>query len=177
MEAIDGFAAFGSASYLGWLGLLILARGLDFLSTWFATPNLVLEANPIARWLGWKWGIPLNLAVCTSLACWPFPALVISTTSLLVASRNFQSSWLMRSMGESPYQAWMSSQLRKCPRSWFGGCLLAQALIHTGIGTGLCVGGWNQVVPMGVGAGMLGYGLALLLYTSLSVWRIWRRAV
>ena len=32
------------------------ARGMDFLSTWVATPNLVLEGNPIAKKLGWKMG-------------------------------------------------------------------------------------------------------------------------
>ncbi len=37
---------------------------MDFLSTWVATPNLVLEGNPIAKKLGWRWGIPLNLALC-----------------------------------------------------------------------------------------------------------------
>ena len=29
---------------------------MDFLSTWVATPNLVLEGNPIAKKLGWRWG-------------------------------------------------------------------------------------------------------------------------
>ena len=67
---------FGSDAYLVFLGLLIFARGMDFLSTWVATPNLVLEANPVARKIGWRWGIPLNLALCLAFAMWPLPAIM-----------------------------------------------------------------------------------------------------
>ena len=34
---------FGSRAYLVMLVLLVFSRGMDFLSTWVATPNLVLE--------------------------------------------------------------------------------------------------------------------------------------
>src|ERR1035441_1307551 len=86
--------------------LLIVARGMDFLSTWVATPNLVLEGNPIAKKLGWKWGIPINLALFVGLAFLPLPAIVISSTSVLVSARNFQSAWLMRSLCEQLYRDW-----------------------------------------------------------------------
>jgi hypothetical protein len=66
---IEDTIPFGSREYFVFLGVLLLARGMDFLSTWVATPHLVLEANPIAKRLGWKWGIPVNLAVCTVLPC------------------------------------------------------------------------------------------------------------
>src|SRR5947209_14742234 len=91
---------FPSREYFLVLALLVTARGMDVLSTWVATPNLVLEGNPIAKTLGWRWGLPVNFGLCLVLAFWPLPALVISTTSLLVAARNFQSAWLMRSLGE-----------------------------------------------------------------------------
>ena len=52
----DDFLPFASRGYFAMLALLVLARGLDFLSTWMATPNLVLEGNPIAKKLGWKLG-------------------------------------------------------------------------------------------------------------------------
>ena len=81
--------------------LLLSSRaGMDFLSTWVATPNLVLEGNPIAKKLGWKWGIPLNLALCFG---WPSGRCRRSSSAppvVLVAARNFQSAWLMRSLGE-----------------------------------------------------------------------------
>jgi len=52
---MDDFVPFGSAYYLLMLAALVLGRGLDILSTWVATPNLLLEGNPIAKLLGWRW--------------------------------------------------------------------------------------------------------------------------
>src|ERR1700689_4460977 len=92
--------SFGSRNYLLMLALLLFGRGSDFLSTWVATPHLVLEGNPLAKKLGWKWGVPLNVVLSFLFAFWPMPAIVISTSSVLVAARNFQQAWLMRSLGE-----------------------------------------------------------------------------
>ena len=50
------FTTFGSRDYCLMVLLLAFARGMDFLSTWVATPNLVLEGNPVAKLLGWRWG-------------------------------------------------------------------------------------------------------------------------
>ncbi len=71
---MDAFLPFASRDYWLTLALLLLCRGMDILSTWVATPNLVLEGNPIAKKLGWRWGIPLNLVICFALAFWPLPA-------------------------------------------------------------------------------------------------------
>ena len=98
---MEDFVPFGSRTYALLFLLLLFSRGMDFLSTWVATPNMVLEGNPIAKKLGWKWGIAVNLVLCFLFAFWPLPAMVISTTSLLVAARNFQSAWLMRSHGRA----------------------------------------------------------------------------
>ena len=49
---MDDFIPFDSQEYFMLLALLLFARGMDFLSTWVATPHLVLEGNPIAKWLG-----------------------------------------------------------------------------------------------------------------------------
>src|SRR5580765_8275957 len=100
---MDRSVLFGSSEYLIFLFLLLFARGTDFLSTWIATPNLILEANPIARKLRWRWGIPVNIGLCLAFARWPLTAIIISTTSVLVAARNFQHAWLMRSHGENNY--------------------------------------------------------------------------
>jgi len=162
---------FGSGEYLVFLGLLLLARGMDFLSTWVATPNLVLEANPIAKRLGWKWGVPVNLAVCFGFALYPLPAIIIATTSLLVAARNFQGAWLMRSMGEWAYRAWMTERLEATPRWLFLGCLLGQTVVSGGIGVALVLFGGNRPVPVGVGIGLVLYAVAVTLFTLISLWR------
>ena len=81
---MDDFVPFGSKAYLVMLAALVCGRGMDILSTWVATPNLELEGNPIAKLLGWRWGLPVNFLFCVALAFWPLPAIILATTSLLV---------------------------------------------------------------------------------------------
>jgi hypothetical protein len=168
---MDDLIPFGSEEYFILLALLLFARGMDFLSTWIATPRLVLEGNPIAKWLGWKWGGLLNLALCLGFALAPLPAIIIATTSLLVAARNFQSAWLMRTMGEQAYRFWMGERLAEARTGLFLFCLFAQCLLTAGIGAALMWFGDLLLVPTGVGVGMIGYALAVLVYSLISVWR------
>jgi len=110
---MDDTIPFGSRDYLLMLLLLVFARGMDFLSTWIATPNLVLEGNPVAKKLGWKWGLVVNVVMIVALAMWPLSAIVVATASVLVAARNFQSAWLMHSMGEESYRNWFVSRIQE----------------------------------------------------------------
>ena len=165
---MDDFIPFGGEEYFILLALLLFARGMDFLSTWVATPHLVLEGNPIAKWLGWKWGGVLNLVLCIGFACAPLPAVIISTTSLLVAARNFQGAWLMRTMGEQAYHQWMSERLGETRGGLFLFCLFAQSLLTAGVGVALMWFGNLLLVPTGVGVGMIGYALAVLVYSLIA---------
>jgi hypothetical protein len=163
--------SFGSREYWIFLGLLLFSRSADFFSTWIATPNLVLEANPIARKLGWRWGIPVNLALCLGFALWPLSAIIITTTSVLVAARNFQAAWLMRTAGEQRYRDWMSDRMHETPFSLFLFCLFANTLLIALVGTALILFGGPMLVPFGIGIGFLGYAVVVLIYTLLSVRR------
>src|SRR6478672_8304876 len=107
----DQILPFGSRGYFIFLGLLLFSRGMDFLSTWVATPNLALEGNPLAKWMGWRGGLIFNVLFSLFLAVWPLPAIMVSAMSLLVAARNFQNAWLMRSMGEASYSAFIHERL------------------------------------------------------------------
>ncbi len=172
---MDDTVPVGSAAYLCCLLLLLLGRGMDFLSTWLATPNLVLEANPLAKRLGWKWGGAMNLAICLVFACWPLPAIVIITTSVLVAARNFQAAWLMRTLGESAYRQWMAERLHEARRGVVVFCLLAQTVLYSAVGASLILFSQSQLVPLGVGAGIVTYAVAVAVFSALSMWRLWRR--
>lgn len=172
MEAV---VRFGSAEYFALLGLLLGTRGADFLSTWVATPNLVLEGNPVAKRLGWKWGALLNLAVCLAFAAWPLSAVVIATTSALVAARNFQSAWLMRLLGEETYRDWYVQRLQHVPLPLYLFCLLGQTMLVSLIGVALMVFYGDGWVPLAIGLGIVAYAVAVAFYTLLSLWRI-RRA-
>jgi hypothetical protein len=168
---MDETIPFWSRDYFIFLALLLVARGMDFLSTWIATPHLLLEGNPIAKKLGWKWGGLVNLALCVGFACAPLPAVIISTTSLLVAARNFQGAWLMRTMGEHAYRSWMSERLAEGRTGLFLICLFAQCLLTAGIGVALLFLSGPALIPIGVGIGMIGYALAVLIYSLISLWR------
>lgn len=168
---------FASFDYFVFLGLLLFARGADFLSTWVATPNLVLEGNPIAKKLGWKMGIVSNLGLCFGFAFLPLAAIIIATTSILVAARNFQSAWLMRTLGEECYRQWYVARLVESHKGLYIACLLAQTGLYSIVGGALMIF-TRQAVPFAIGLGIVGYALTVLLYTLLSVWKLrGRRAV
>lgn len=168
---MDEFVPFGSALYFALLGVVLSARGADFLSTWVATPNLVLEANPISKMLGWKAGIAVNLLLCFGFALWPLPCIVISTTSFLVAARNFQSAWLMRSLGEEPYRYWVVERMRETPLPLYVFCLLAQSVLVGVVGLGLMLFSRWYLVPFAVGMGIVTYAFAVMFFTLLALWR------
>jgi hypothetical protein len=178
---MEQLVAFGSAEYWGLFFALLWARGMDFFSTWLATPNLVLEANPIARRIGWRAGLVVNAILITAVAVWPLPSIVIATMSVLVAARNFQSAWLMRSMGEESYRCWIVERVKEA-RGLYMFCIGAHSLLAGSIG-GLLIF-YSQctlepallhVVPFAVGVGIVTYALAVLTYTWFSLRRIRER--
>src|SRR5712671_1150216 len=168
---MEDFLPFPSREYFLVLLLLLVARGMDVLSTWVATPNLLLEGNPIAKKLGWKWGLPINFAVCLTLAFWPLPAIVISTTSVLVAARNFQSAWLMRSLGEQAYRDWHVQRIQETSATLYLSCLFGQTALTAGVGGAVIYfSDWQRdfVLPS-IGLGIIAYALAVALFTILGV--------
>ena len=177
---MDDSVLFGSRAYLVCFHLLLFARGMDLLSTWLATPNLRLEANPIARKLGWKWGLPFNLALCGYFAAWPLPAVIISTTSALVAARNFQGVWLMRTMGEEVYRHWMVQRMGEARPVVYLGCLFAQVALFALVGSALALASSDPSgrdwIQFGIGVGIIGYALAVLIFTLISMWRLRRNS-
>jgi hypothetical protein len=174
---MEDMVPFGSRAYAILLPLLLFARSMDFLSTWVATPNLVLEANPIARRLRWKWGMVVNVVLCVLFAAWPLPAIIIATTSVLVAARNFQHAWLMRSYGEENYRDWFLERLEDARPGLFLFCLVAQTLLLAALGGVLVFFGLqiptdhDQLVPLGMGIGFVAYAVAVAVYTLLALWR------
>lgn len=170
---------FASREYFIFLGLLVFSRASDFLSTWVATPHLVLEGNPIAKWLGWKWGAVVNVILIMSLAMWPLSAIVVATASVLVAARNFQSAWLMHSMGEEAYRDWYVQRMSETRITLYLFCLAGNTLLTAGVGVALLVfsmtreGVW--LVPLGIGMGIIAYATAVVIFTLLALWRGRRR--
>ena len=177
---MDDAVPFASKWYFLMLALLVFARGMDILSTRIATPNLVLEGNPIAKKLGWKWGLLVNAVLVLALAMWLVSAIVVSTMSVLVAARNFQSAWLMHSMGEHEYRDWCVARIRETRPTLYLFCLAGNTLLVAGVGGVLIyfsrtgAGEWF-LVPVAIGMGIVAYALAVAFFTLLALWRL-RRA-
>ena len=171
---MDDFVSFGGVNYFILLGTLFFARGMDILSTRVATPHLVLEANPIVRKLGWKWSIVANLLFCIPLAVWPVPVIVIATASVLVAARNFQNAWLMRAFGEETYRAWHRDRFQEIGFSLYLVCLFGQTILTAAVGMALIWFSPAQLITESIGWGIVAYAVAVMFYTSLSLWRLRR---
>ena len=165
---------FGSREYGFYVLVLVFARGMDFLSTWIATPNLLLEGNPLAKKLGWKWGLAINAVLAGVLALWPLSAIVVATASILVAARNFQSAWLMHSLGEEAYRAWHVERIRETRITLYLFCLAGNTLLIAGLGAILVCFSNLRLVPFAIGMGMIAYATAVAFYTLLAVWKIHR---
>lgn len=177
---MDESIPFASREYFIFLAVLTFARGMDFLSTWVATPHLALEGNPIAKWLGWKWGAVVNVILITTLALWPLSAIVVSTASVLIAARNFQSAWAMRSMGESAYRDWYLQRLAGTPLPLYLACLAGNSLLPAAVGIALVLfshaDDFVLVIPYGIGMGVIAYAFAVAFFTMLGLWRGRRNA-
>jgi hypothetical protein len=163
--------SFGERDYLIILAALLFGRLMDLVSTRVATPTMLLEGNPIARRLGWRWGVVVNLGMCFGLAFWPLAGVIVTTTSLLVASRNFKGAWMMRSMGEERYLIFMLNQMRVTSRGLLLVCLLGETLLVGAIGAVLIAFSPEPSIPLGVGGGILAYAVAVLFYSCLSLWK------
>jgi hypothetical protein len=164
--------SFASRRYFAMLALLLFARGMDFLSTWLATPHLVLEGNPLAKKLGWKIGGLVNVAMCLVFAFWPLTAIIIITSGLLVAAHNFHSAWLMRCMGEEAYRRWFMEQISRARLPLYVVCLLGETMLTGLVGAALLCYSDMDSVPFAIGLGILAYAGVVLFYTALSVWRL-----
>jgi hypothetical protein len=176
---MDDVVPFGSREYFLYLAVLVFSRAMDFLSTWIATPNLVLEGNPIAKKLGWTWSLLFNAALVTVLAMWPLSAIVVATASVLVAARNFQSAWLMRSLGEEIYRAWHIQRIKETRVTLYLLCLAGNTLLTAGIGAVLVYFSNPETVgfvAFAIGMGMIAYSIAVGFYTLLAIWRLHRAA-
>ena len=119
----------------------------------------------------------VNAGFCFTLAFWPLPAIVLSTTSVLVAARNFQSAWLMRSLGEETYRDWHVARIQETRITLYLFCLGGNTLLTAGVGAAVIYFSNMAVVPFGIGAGIIAYAGAVAFYTLLAIVRMRRNGI
>jgi hypothetical protein len=110
------------------------------------------------------------------LARWPLPTIVVCTASVLVAARNFQSAWLMRSLGEQFYRDWHVARIQETRISVYLFCLFGQTLLTAAVGGAVIRFSDQQWVPLAIGMGIVAYAVAVAFYTLLAIWRMRRTA-
>ncbi len=95
------------------LGTLISRFG-DIGTTFLVSPTLRVEANPIARRLGWKY-----VFTTAAVALIPYYSIhggvMVLTTSFLIAALNASEAMLSRFLGEESYAALHREAIQKMP--------------------------------------------------------------
>jgi hypothetical protein len=86
--------------YLLNVGLGLLGRALDLVSTYYITPHLKLETNWLIRRLGWKGSIILQIPLILLGTFFRELAIFILVWSIIVASSNISGAWFVRNLPE-----------------------------------------------------------------------------
>jgi hypothetical protein len=156
--------------------LLLLSRIGDIGTTYLVTPNLILEANPIARKLGWPFAL-LTLGACLL----PYVDMQFAVSALvaflLVSASNASKIWIARTIGEQAYAAFALDLAR---RSKLSHALLGLAattfFVALAGGTILLFYPSEEEWGFWLGLGVLLYAGAKGLYGALATIRLFRRA-
>lgn len=157
------------------LGLVILGRAGDILSTRFVTPNLALEANPIARRMGWKWILITSLVFPVVPFLSIEAGVVIAVGSLLVTYSNLSAAWMIRAVGEDGYRRFVQDAARRSPEWIAHVTRLIGAACVTIVGVLLLFGsGGPDGIPYWVAIGILAYAGALGLHGTIATRRLYR---
>ncbi len=107
-------------------GLVLLSRVGDIGSTWLISPKLLLEANPIARGLGYRFAVA-TIAVCLLPYYNTALGVVVLILSFMVTASNLRSAWFFRSIGEAQYAAMLETAVGKSTRAQAFAATLAYA--------------------------------------------------
>ena len=157
--------------------LLLVARVGDVATTYLVTPTLALEANPLVRWLGWRFAL-LTIAVCAL----PYVSLEIAVavlmTSLLVSASNAGKVWIARTMGEAAFEQFLIEMAHRSKMSQALMSVLASGgfIILAGAVVLMFYGSPSSDWGFWLGLGIVTYGIALSLHGSLWTVRLFRKA-
>src|SRR5262249_6760920 len=157
--------------------LILISRIGDLGTTYLVTPTLKLEANPLARKLGWRFAI-LTLAVCFIPYYSVNMAVMILVPCLMVSAGNAGRIWAAKTMGEERYRAMLLSLAVKSRlRHALAGVLLsAFFIILLGLVLVWLYSDPSEDLAYWFGAGIVTYGLVMGLHGSLWFIRLFKQA-
>ncbi len=156
---------------------MIVARGLDFFSTWLVTPKLELEENPLLWRLRWKRMAALNLPLLGLPFLHHGLSITFVVTSLLAAGSNLANGALTRGASENRQ---LENQVRALRERGLAGALA----MNSGGALVTCAGGiLLMALAEGSGShswwgglGVVMFGVVGLVHFNLALLRLSRKA-
>ncbi|MFX1365525.1 MAG: hypothetical protein ACFFCE_05990 [Promethearchaeota archaeon] len=97
--------------------ITIIGRILDMVSTRYVTKELKLETNKIARRIGWKGMILLQIPIIVLGSLDFYISFFILWWSVFLFANNIEGSWYIREAGEEKYQKEIKLKLEKS-KNW-----------------------------------------------------------
>lgn len=97
--------------------IVIIGRSLDILSTRYVTKELKLETNRLAKRLGWKGMILIQIPLVILGSLHIYFAFFIFIWSLFLFANNIEGSWYVREVGEDAYQDELRNHAKKT-KTW-----------------------------------------------------------
>ena len=97
--------------------IVIVGRSLDILSTRYVTKELKLETNKLARKIGWKGMILIQIPLIIIGTLDFYFAFFIFLWSLFLFANNMEGSWYVKEVGEDSYQKEVKSRVKKS-KTW-----------------------------------------------------------
>lgn len=157
--------------------LILLSRLGDIGSTYLITPKLKLEANPIARKLGWPFAV-LTLLVCLIPYYSTALGVVALVPSLLVSASNTGKIWFIRAYGENEYYVLLHRLARASKLSHALAGTLVSALFIALVGLALMFLSPDPTKDWGYwfAIGLLAYAFVVAFYGCLSLVRLFKIA-
>jgi len=156
--------------------LILVGRAGDVASTLYVSPNLVLEANPVARRFKWPTLIA-GFGLC-AIPYFDIPlAVIVAVPSLFVTASNLTKGWMARALGETELEAVV---LRAAARGSLAAtltmCWIAALFVFLAAGSLLWLSGAENELVSCFAIGLAVYGLAIGVHSSFYFVRVFRRA-
>lgn len=97
--------------------ITIIGRALDMLSTRYVTKELKLETNRIAKRVGWKGMVLMQIPIIILGSLDIYFSFFIFWWSILLFANNIEGSWYIKQAGEEAYQKEIKDKLEKS-KTW-----------------------------------------------------------
>ena len=97
--------------------LTFIGRSLDILSTRYVSKELKLETNKIAKRVGWKGMILMQIPIIVLGSLDFYFSFFILWWSILIFANNIEGSWYIKEIGEDQYHRDLEARVKKS-KTW-----------------------------------------------------------